>query len=30
MSEEEKEHTVHEEDDQSNIPVYPVWNKKKR
>ena len=30
MSEEEdEEHTVHEEDDQSNILVYPVRNKKK-
>jgi hypothetical protein len=28
MSEEGKEQTVHEEDDQGNILVYPVWNKK--
>jgi hypothetical protein len=28
MSEEEKEQTVHEEDDQVNILVYPAWNKK--
>ena len=28
MSEEEKEETVHEEDEQGNILVYQVWNKK--
>jgi hypothetical protein len=28
MGEEEKEQTVHEEDDQGNIIVYPAWNKK--
>jgi len=28
MSEEEKEQTVHEEDDQGNILAYPAWNKK--
>lgn len=28
MSGEEKVKTVHEEDDQGNILVYPVWNKK--
>jgi hypothetical protein len=28
MGEEDKEVTVHEEDEQGNILVYPVWNKK--
>jgi hypothetical protein len=28
MSGEEKEETVHEEDDQGNILVFPFWNKK--
>jgi hypothetical protein len=28
MSEEEKEQTVHEEDDQGNILAYPAWSKK--
>jgi hypothetical protein len=28
MSEEEKDQTVYEEDDQGNILVYPAWNKK--
>jgi hypothetical protein len=28
MSDEEKEQTIHEEDDQGNILVYPAWTKK--